>query len=246
MGILENFNTTFFISLAITLLAVSSIYIYINYHISQQDHKISSMLGVISTMAQEIDFFRKKLQSGPGSNHLDQNMNYTLHGGNLNTLIPVSDNEDSDNDESDDDEEDSDEESDDDSYESDDNEADENKNVKKLNINLGEINNDNEIINITEDNIEDLDDLESHDDIDDDDDIDSVNTKYIKLSTNDNDNEKKTDTLDFKKLNINIDEDVSYKNMPVNKLRSIISEKGLSKEPNKLKKNEILKLLGSE
>ena len=61
MGILENFNTTFFISLAITLLAVSSIYIYINYHISQQDHKISSMLGVISTMAQEIDFFRKKL-----------------------------------------------------------------------------------------------------------------------------------------------------------------------------------------
>jgi hypothetical protein len=256
MGILENFNTTFFISLAITLLAVSSIYIYINYHISQQDHKISSMLGVISTMAQEIDFFRKKLQSGPVLNHLDQNMNYALHGANLNTLIPVSDNEDSDNDESDDDEEDSesDEESDDESYES-----DEDKNVKKLNINLGEINNDNEIINITEEilnhskqnNIEDLDDLESEEDgDDDDDDDDSVNTKYIKLSTNnndnDNDNEKKNDTLDFKKLNINIDEDVSYKNMPVNKLRTIISEKGLSKEPNKLKKNEILKLLGSE
>ena len=247
MGILENFNTTFFISLAITLLAVSSIYIYINYHISQQDHKISSMLGVISTMAQEIDFFRKKLQSGPGSNQLEQNMNYTLHGGNLNTLIPVSDNEDSANDESDNDSDEDEDSDSDESYESDDNEVDENINVKKLNINLGEINNDNEIINITEDNIQDLDGFESDDDMDMDiDDDDSVNTKYIKLSTNDDEDEKKNETLDFKKLNINIEENVSFKNMSVNKLRSIISEKGLSKEPNKLKKNEILKLLGSE
>jgi hypothetical protein len=53
--------------------------------------------------------------------------------------------------------------------------------------------------------------------------------KSINISTL----EEPKDTLDFKKL-------------ALNKLRSIVSEKGLSADASKLKKPDLLKLLGSE
>ena len=61
MSFTELFSTSFFISIAGIFLIVSLIMTYISYRMSEQDHKISSMLGLISTMAQELEFFRSKL-----------------------------------------------------------------------------------------------------------------------------------------------------------------------------------------
>ena len=58
---------------------------------------------------------------------------------------------------------------------------------------------------------------------------------------------------DFKSININqgnledkTNDNLDYKKLPINKLRTIVSEKGLIADSSKLKKNELLKLLGIE
>ena len=57
--------------------------------------------------------------------------------------------------------------------------------------------------------------------------------------------------MDLKSINITLeetktDQSVDYKKMALPKLRSVVSEKGLSSDSSKLKKNELLKLLGVE
>ena len=54
---------------------------------------------------------------------------------------------------------------------------------------------------------------------------------------------------DFKTININLEEQIDsldYKKLSLPKLRSIVADKGLSNDTSKLKKNELLKLLGVE
>ena len=55
---------------------------------------------------------------------------------------------------------------------------------------------------------------------------------------------------DLKTININLEEPnteiVDYKKLSLTKLRSIVVEKALSQDSSKLKKNELLKLLGVE
>jgi hypothetical protein len=57
-------------------------------------------------------------------------------------------------------------------------------------------------------------------------------------------------TIDLKTININLEEtkheSTDYKKMSLSKLRSIVTEKGLTPDATKLKKNELLKLLGIE
>ena len=62
-------------------------------------------------------------------------------------------------------------------------------------------------------------------------DISKLNLKSINISS----------LEEFKNPNI-----VDYKKLPLNKLRSIVVEKELVADSSKLKKNEILKLLGAE
>ena len=57
--------------------------------------------------------------------------------------------------------------------------------------------------------------------------------------------------MDLKSINITLEEtkteqSVDYKKMALPKLRSVVAEKGLSSDSSKLKKNELLKLLGIE
>ena len=60
-------------------------------------------------------------------------------------------------------------------------------------------------------------------------------------------NEGPISASDLKTININLEEShLDYKKLPLPKLRSIVAEKGLSADASKLKKNELLKLLGSE
>jgi hypothetical protein len=244
MALFEILNTSFFISLAILLLVSSILIFYMNLRISQQDHKISSMLGLIATMAEEVNFVRSKLQS-PVNNHHSGGYG-SIPNNSYPSLIEVSDDDDDDEEDDDDTEDDDTDEEDDDEEE----EEDKEENIKKLNINLGQ--NINEIIdissqinNFTNEDQSQNHDLESVDDDDfDDETIESTQTKCIKI-TNQNDSDNKSL---FNNLNIPgiMDENVnSFKNMSVQKLRSIVVEKGIlsNNDASKLKKNDILKML---
>jgi hypothetical protein len=56
--------------------------------------------------------------------------------------------------------------------------------------------------------------------------------------------------MDLKSINITLEEtkheSLDYKKMGLPKLRSVVTEKGLTSDASKLKKNELLKLLGIE
>ena len=74
----------------------------------------------------------------------------------------------------------------------------------------------------------------------------STSSVYIKEEKNDN-----IKSMDLKSINITLEETkpeqpLDYKKMAIPKLRSIVAEKGLSSDSSKLKKNELLKLLGVE
>jgi hypothetical protein len=273
MALFEILNTSFFISLAILLLVSGLIIFYMNLRINQQDHKISSMLGLISTMAEEVNFVRNKGYIPTNNNDINSSVINLRQD--IPSLIEVSDNEDDEDEDEDEDDEDDDEDEYDNDYVEDGEEEEEvdqeednkekknstneeeDRNIKKLNINLGQ--NISEIINISSqiNNLTNIPkenyDIESVDDDDfDDETIDSNQTKCIKIINQENLNLENTFDSDNKDLfnNINIpgiiDENIhSFKNMSVQKLRSIVVEKGLlnNNDSIKLKKHDLLKML---
>jgi hypothetical protein len=71
------------------------------------------------------------------------------------------------------------------------------------------------------------------------------------LEDEDVEEEQNVSLFDLKSINIsNLEENkpdsIELRKQPVNKLRSIVAEKGLAADPSKLKKPELLKLLGAE
>ena len=257
MSITELFGSPFLLIVVFASIVFTVVFVYINYKMAEQDHKISSMLALISTMAQELDFFRNKIAT---------KMNGDLMGGSINIshnhtpfatnkLIEVSD----------EDEEDEEDESEDmdESYSSDEEEdgsldEDYTEHVKTLNIQLGD-DHSPELINISETHKE-LEDSEDDDDFSQDD-IVSLNSNDIQEVSQDVSQDitrtihleekivNNTDLHFLKSLHINNGEenDVSsttdYKKLSIQKLRSIALEKGISTDVSKMKKNEIVNLL---
>jgi len=261
-------SSSFLFSIAIIIILIGGIFAYVSYRMSEQDHKISSMLGLVSTMAEELQFFRSKLSNsqGPISQHVEEDqervrLHTVLDPNNLVTgiteqskLISVSDDEDEVSDD-----ENEDEVSDDEEEDNDDNDDD------------------------NEDEDEDLEDEVSDDDEDDGDDavIDLVDV--VDLEDADPTNMKEIQNIksihleepidlkyvseDFTNLDIDIDHSdetlttdlqssvkdleepnkkSDYKKMSITKLREIVVEKGIFTDASKLKKGDILKLLGDE
>jgi len=58
MTIPDFFNTSFLFSIAIIILLTGSIFAYVNYKISEQNHKLSSMVSLVSVLAQDLQFFK--------------------------------------------------------------------------------------------------------------------------------------------------------------------------------------------
>jgi hypothetical protein len=261
MVLSEILSTSFLFSIAIVIILVGGLFAYFNHRFSAQNHKISSMMGLVSTMAEEMQYFRSKLSGNREQESCckmpDADLIHIVPqfmGGSKEDLIEVSDEEDDEESESDEDSDDdnlseaSDSESDDDnlsedSHSDEDEEEDEEDNVKSICIDLG-----NEIdINIG-------DEIGQEDGIT----ISEIgNTKTINLTEDISSFEITSKTLE----NINdIDMDISvnltdvnaekdkvdYKKMSLNKLREIIVEKGLVVDASKLKKNDVLKMLGAE
>ena len=269
----EIFSTSFLFSIAICIILVGGLFAYFNYRFSEQNHKIQSMLGLVSTMAEEMQYFRSKINSKPVTS--ENNINDTdiqivpnFLGGNPflkvdgdNELIEVSDAEDDDEydeDDVDDDVDDLDEvddedvEDDEDDIEDDDidnldqvedlnqieNLENDETNKKIITIDLGD-KNDNFVIESVDIHLAN--------------EIMKDNTELSNADRN-GDEELNLENIEMSLKTISIDENdivsskgkEDYKKMSLNKLRDIVCAKGLVVDASKLKKNELLKLLGDE
>ena len=264
----EIFSTSFLFRIAIIVTLVGGLFVYFNHRFSEQNHKMQSMLGLVSTMAEEMQYFRSKLNSRPDEHNRMPDADIiqfipNFLGGKVNgrvednDLIEVSDSESVEDDECDSECDDSDvdsyassneveeEDSDVDSYassSSNEEEVEEDSDVevveeererKIISIDLG-INNEfvieSEDINLNE----------ANDEVNDGE-IKSVNLEDIDMS--------------LKSISIDGFSDISfsnnkgkgeYKKLSLNKLREVVVEKGLIIDSSKLKKNELLKMLGDE
>ncbi len=58
MGLFDIFSTSFLITIALTMLTLCLMFLYFSQKFSEQDHKISSMVDLVTTMAQEIHLLK--------------------------------------------------------------------------------------------------------------------------------------------------------------------------------------------
>ena len=255
------FNPTFLMFLGILVLVVALLVVYFETKFREQNHKISSMLSLVSSLAEEVNGSKMFIHQLTMNRNQPSNTQFfqQQQQPNLETrivqndnLILVSD-----------DEEDSDSEEDD-ASESDASEADDSDAASEVSIDEIDDDSDNSVIELSNNNdvkvlklnisddiseasldeasLEDLDEMDNLEDLDD------SSTSSVSIKEEKPDNIK---SMDLKSINITLEETkpeqpLDYKKMAIPKLRSIVAEKGLSSDSSKLKKNELLKLLGAE
>ena len=280
MAISDILSTSFLFSIAIIIILIGGVFAYVSYRMGEQDHKLNSMIGLVSTMAEESQFFRSKLnmlQQKLSTKDLPvvdqvQYASQMMVGG-QDELINVSDDEedDSDDDESDESDDLEDDESEDleddesDDLEDDDLEDDDledkdleegrGEHIKRLNltsaidespvkISYEEIDEDNNSFKETNNLVfDDIADFEAT--------LEEADIQLLAEDTKDDDNFLKNVSITGLDNGIlSLEEIVSnkndYKKMSLNKLREVVVSKGVTSDASKLKKNEILKLLGDE
>ena len=258
-------SPTFLMFLGILVLVVALLVVYIESKMRDQNHKIASMLSLVSTLAEDMNGVKMGLNQlavtrmgGSFSQNFEQSLeNQRVPYNQESKLIEVSDDDDDDDDD-DEDIDDDDEDIDDDDNDIDDDEdhdiaideADDDEDskhdvLKVLKMNLS-----------AENNLE-LDELddELYDELSQ---VQSLSSKSSKLSDKLEKSlkeDKTTEPLnisssDLKTISIKLEESqhdsLDYKKLSLPKLRSIVSEKGLASDTSKLKKNELLNLLGCE
>ena len=269
MAISDILSTSFLFSIAIIIILIGGVFAYVSYRMGEQDHKLNSMIGLVSTMAEESQFFRSKLnmlQQKLSTKDLPvvdqvQYASQMMVGG-QDELINVSDDEedDSDDDESDDLEDDEsedleDEDLEDDESEDKDLEEGRGEYIKRLNltsaidespvkISYEEIDEDNNSFKETNNLVfDDIADFEAT--------LEEADIQLLAEDTKDDDNFLKNVSITGLDNGIlSLEEIVSnkndYKKMSLNKLREVVVSKGFTSDASHLKKNQILKLLGDE
>jgi hypothetical protein len=250
------FNPTFLMFLGILVLVVALLVVYFETKFREQNHKISSMLSLVSSLAEEVNGSKMFIHQLTMSNQqYSQPQNQKQQQSNLekrivqnDNLILVSDDEE-DSESSDEDNSDSDAASEVSIDESVDDDSDlelgdHSNNVKVLKLNISEQKDESSASGdeVSLEDLEEMDDLEGLEDLDD------SSTSSVSIKEEKNDNIK---SMDLKSINITLEETkpeqpLDYRKMALPKLRSIVAEKGLSSDSSKLKKNELLKLLGVE
>jgi hypothetical protein len=254
------FSPTFLMFLGILVLVVAVMVVYFESKMRDQNHKIASMLSLVSTLAEDMNGVKMGLNQlavtrmgGSFPQNFEQPLENSRVPFNQETkLIEVSDGEDDDDDDEDDDyDEDDIDEDDIDEDDIDEDGSDDESNHEVVKVFKIDMNNE-------EDNLE-LDDLDEElDELDDElSEVNSLSSKSSKLT------DKLEETIhaktfqeplnisaDLKTISINLEDthsdSLDYKKLSLPKLRSIVSEKGLATDASKLKKNELLKLLGVE
>jgi hypothetical protein len=267
MGLTDIFSVSTLICLGIMILLLGLAGMFFMQRINDQNHKIGSMLGLVSTMAEELNFVRSRVQilsAGAFSQNGGSSTQVASSQVASESLIPVSDDEDSegadddtesadveDEDESGDEDDASDDDDEDDDEDEDaEGEEEERQNIKTINMGetldvnfhceaLAEEEGEEEAVSSNselEDDLESVnDEILEEGDLDNSETLTLTNTDFIKSIdiSNLDESQKETETFDYKKMSLN-------------KLRSVVVEKGLSTDSSKLKKNELLKLLSSE
>ena len=255
------FNPTFLMFLGILVLVVALLVVYFETKFREQNHKISSMLSLVSSLAEEVNG-TKMIIHQLTMNHQPHNQQFFQQQQPANlekrivqndNLILVSDDEEEDSEEDDSDSDAASEVSIDESVDDDDDDDSDNSVIQ-----LGEHNNDVKVLKLNISANKDdssasgddlsVDDLDEMDDLEGLEDLDDSSTSSVSIKEEKNDNIK---SMDLKSINITLEETkpeqpLDYKKMAIPKLRSIVAEKGLSSDSSKLKKNELLKLLGAE
>jgi hypothetical protein len=252
------FNPTFLMFLGILVLVVALVVVYFESKMRDQNHKIASMLSLVSTLAEDMNGVKMGLNQlavtrmgGSFPQNFEQPLEKSRVPFNQETkLIEVSDGED-DEDEDDDD-------YDDDIDEDDDNESDEESNHDVVKVFKIDMNSQNQYEDSLSGNNLELDDLDEElDELDDElSEVESLSSKSSKLSNKLEETvygetlQEPLNISDLKTISINLEDphpdSLDYKKLSLPKLRSIVSEKGLATDASKLKKNELLKLLGVE
>ena len=275
-SLVDIFNPSFFMFLGIMVLVAALLVVYFESKMREQNHKMTSMLNLITCMAEEMNVIKTHLNHQTtnfgigGSQSQFQPQPSSLETNNIHIiktdLIAVSDDSDS---ESDNDSENSVEDNESDSGSDSGSESNsedieevqniieigDNSDIKVLKLNLSNINDIDENKDVND--FEEIGDLEF---IDEDD--DNLSLGSVSVSSNEEENihdeiENINDEIDISKLNlksINISsleevknsDSIDYKKFTLSKLRSIVVEKELVLDSSKLKKNELLKLLGAE
>lgn len=255
----------FFIILGTILLVAAIIVLYFERKSKEQNHKINSMLSLVSTLAEDLNNYKVGLNnlsmmvvnnqvpnvgSGLSMNGGNSNENSNKNG-NENDLINVSDDEDDEDDGDDDDEGDDDDDSDDSGDDSgdDDDDDDSGSDNDEADVDAGmdakkanEVFDIDETIKVMEFDVENL----NTDTVDSDsntidrnlDKSDSVKVLQIDDLLLDETTTTNVDSIELLDSN-----EVDYKKMSVGKLRSIASEKNSGEDYSKMKKTELLKIL---
>ena len=241
------------------MLVVALMVVYFESKMRDQNHKIASMLSLVSTLAEDMNGVKMGLNQlavtrmgGSFPQNFEQPLEKSRVPFNQETkLIEVSDGED-------DEDEDDDDDYDDDIDESDDNESDEESNHDVVKVFKIDMNSQNQYEDSLSGNNLELDDLDEElDELDDElSEVQSLSSKSSKLSNKLEETvygetlQEPLNISDLKTISINLEDphpdSLDYKKLSLPKLRSIVSEKGLATDASKLKKNELLKLLGAE
>ena len=251
------FSPTFLMFLGILVLVVALLVVYFESKMRDQNHKIASMLSLVSTLAEDMNGVKMGLNQlavtrmgGSFPQNFEQPLENSRVPFNQETkLIEVSDGEDDDDDDDD---------YDDDIDEDDDNESDEESNHDVVKVFKIDMNSQNQYEDSLSGNNLELDDLDEElDELDDElSEVQSLSSKSSKLSNKLEETvygetlREQLNISDLKTISINLEDphpdSLDYKKLSLPKLRSIVSEKGLASDTSKLKKNELLKMLGAE
>ena len=249
------FNPTFLMFLGILVLVVALMVVYFESKMREQNHKIASMLSLVSTLAEDMNGVKMGLNQlavtrmgGSFPQNFEQPLEKSRVPFNQETkLIEVSDGEDDDDDDDDDDD-----------YDDDIDEDDEESNHDVVKVFKIDMNSQNQYEDSLSGNNLELDDLDEElDELDDElSEVQSLSSKSSKLSNKLEETvygetlQESLNISDLKTISINLEDhhpdSLDYKKLSLPKLRSIVSDKGLASDASKLKKNELLKLLGAE
>lgn len=260
------FNPTFLMFLGILVLVVALLVVYFESKMREQNHKIASMLSLVSTLAEDMTGMKMGLnhlaiRTSQGLKETDLPVRENLGIYESNKLIEVSDDEESDEEDLESKEE-SEQSEDEESEEEEEDEDEDEQEVKVIKLQVSnedaEDNNSYEETNNLEFDTEDLEgDFELNDELPEigDDYVEQVlDLKYEEKLKDNGPLEESIipSASDFKTITINLGDEshdaIDYKKLQLPKLRSIAIEKGLTTniEASKLKKPELLKLLGAE
>ena len=263
-------NPTFLMCLGIILISIACLVIYFENKFRDQNHKMSSMLGLVTSLTEEVNNTKKFVSHMASKNESknDSKNESTKNEIITHKLVEVSDDDDEDDDDEDDDDDDDDEDEDDDEDDDDNDNCgydSDNKTVvckrnktkilkiditppntlfsEVLNENLEEF---NVMTNKTESDTESESGSESESEhVDEPEPVDEVELEsVVELEK-----ELSQINIDVKSIDINPLADslliptTDYKKLSVQKLKLIVEEKGLVSDSSKMKKNDLVKLL---